>query len=194
MWPGALLGNESCRAVPNSLMSTNVHSDRSLNSRQIRLLYCFLRNDGVSLELSLFSRLGWTNMETCPWTWPSEILVANCCPFVIQVKIVPLQNGKFEHQGIRAQLVGVIDVTSDRGQGHEFLSLCATPSTACLDTNIYIVQLKNVNGGDYGFCFSASFETAKAIRFHCSICVLTFLGLQCVVNGLFSCSKSFQIY
>lgn len=39
------------------------------------------------------------------------------------VKVIPMPGKRVEHQGIRVQLVGEVELSSDRGNPHEFLSL-----------------------------------------------------------------------
>lgn len=40
-----------------------------------------------------------------------------------EVRVTPLTTKKFEHQGIKVQLLGQIELASERGQPHEFVSL-----------------------------------------------------------------------
>lgn len=42
---------------------------------------------------------------------------------VLQIRVTPLTTKKFEHQGIRVQLIGQIELASERGQPHDFVSL-----------------------------------------------------------------------
>jgi hypothetical protein len=47
---------------------------------------------------------------------------------LMQVRAIPLQNGqKLEHQGLRVQLIGVIELLKAGVKNHEFLSLCVPP-------------------------------------------------------------------
>lgn len=45
------------------------------------------------------------------------------CMGCLQVRVTPLTTKKVEHQGIKVQLLGQIELASERGQPHEFLSL-----------------------------------------------------------------------
>ena len=40
-----------------------------------------------------------------------------------QVKVTPIPGKKVDHQGIRVQLLGEIELASERGHPHEFVSL-----------------------------------------------------------------------
>ncbi|PNW79418.1 hypothetical protein CHLRE_09g414200v5 [Chlamydomonas reinhardtii] len=40
-----------------------------------------------------------------------------------EIRVTPLTTKKFEHQGIRVQLIGQIELASERGQPHDFVSL-----------------------------------------------------------------------
>lgn len=41
----------------------------------------------------------------------------------LQIKITPLTTKKLEHMGIKVQLLGQIDVSSERGVTHEFMGM-----------------------------------------------------------------------
>jgi hypothetical protein len=41
----------------------------------------------------------------------------------MQVKLTPLTVKKLEHQGIKVQLLGQIELATERGHPHEFVSL-----------------------------------------------------------------------
>lgn len=45
------------------------------------------------------------------------------CMGCLQVRVTPVTTKKVEHQGIKVQLLGQIELASERGQPHEFLSL-----------------------------------------------------------------------
>lgn len=40
-----------------------------------------------------------------------------------QVKVTPVPGKRVDHQGIRVQLVGEVELASERGHPHEFVSL-----------------------------------------------------------------------
>lgn len=42
---------------------------------------------------------------------------------VLQVKVANIPGKKLEHQGIRVQLIGQIELASERGHPHDFVSL-----------------------------------------------------------------------
>lgn len=42
---------------------------------------------------------------------------------LLQVKVTPIPGKKVDHQGIRVQLVGEIELAAERGHPHEFVSL-----------------------------------------------------------------------
>ena len=41
----------------------------------------------------------------------------------VQVRVAPVPGKKFEHNGIRVQLIGQIELASERGSYYDFLSL-----------------------------------------------------------------------
>lgn len=49
-------------------------------------------------------------------------------PRTAQVKVTPLPGKRMDHQGIRVQLVGEVELASERGHPHEFLSLGEHPT------------------------------------------------------------------
>ena len=40
-----------------------------------------------------------------------------------QIRVTPLTTKKIDHQGIKVQLLGQIELITERGQPHEFVSL-----------------------------------------------------------------------
>lgn len=42
----------------------------------------------------------------------------------LQIRVTPMTTKKIEHQSIRVQLLGQIELASERGTSHEFVSLC----------------------------------------------------------------------
>ncbi len=45
-----------------------------------------------------------------------------CWLYVAQIRVTPLTTKKLEHQGIKIQLLGQIELASERGAAHEFVS------------------------------------------------------------------------
>lgn len=67
----------------------------------------------------------------CPLSFPQRALLrpagrpsaphnlAHC----LQIRVTPLTTKKIEHQGIRVQLIGQIELAAERGSPHDFVSL-----------------------------------------------------------------------
>jgi vacuolar protein sorting-associated protein 26 len=45
------------------------------------------------------------------------------CSVLLQVRITPLTTKRVEHSGIKVQLIGQIELASERGSPHDFVSL-----------------------------------------------------------------------
>lgn len=58
----------------------------------------------------------------CP---SSAKCISSAHPLLVQVKVTPIPGKRVDHQGIRVQLVGEVELASERGHPHEFLSLGA---------------------------------------------------------------------
>ena len=60
-----------------------------------------------------------------------------CCTWVPQLRIAPMPGKRMEHQGIKVQLIGQIELLAERGQlgkgqSHDFVSLGALLAPALL--------------------------------------------------------------
>lgn len=57
-------------------------------------------------------------------------------PVAVQVRVTPLTTKRVEHSGIKVQLIGQIELASERGTPHDFVSLgrysAATNCSCCL--------------------------------------------------------------
>lgn len=51
-----------------------------------------------------------------------------CC---LQVRITPLTTKRVEHSGIKVQLIGQIELASERGSPHDFVSLGEQQGQSC---------------------------------------------------------------
>ncbi len=81
---------------------------------------------------------------------PSHIVTSSPLPCP-QVRITPLTTKKFEHQGIRVQLIGQIELASERGSPHDFVSLGERPGAhgpgfdpCCTNAVSYAVCVRTV--------------------------------------------------
>ncbi|GFR42844.1 hypothetical protein Agub_g3802 [Astrephomene gubernaculifera] len=63
-----------------------------------------------------------------------------------EIRVTPLTTKKFEHQGIRVQLIGQIELLSERGQPHDFVSLSRelSPSGDLTTSKTYPFEFRNV--------------------------------------------------
>ena len=49
-----------------------------------------------------------------------------------QIRVTPLTTKRIDHQGIKVQLLGQIELASERGQPHEFVSLGELKRFKCI--------------------------------------------------------------
>ena len=63
-------------------------------------------------------------------TLPPDLPAPACLP---QVKVTPIPGKRADHQGIRIQLLGEVELASERGHPHQFLSLggCVSRLSCC---------------------------------------------------------------
>lgn len=76
----------------------------------------FKRPDGRPVDTISVRRRSDGQQETLP-------LFTNKDSLVGEVKVTPLPGKRVEHQGVRVQLLGEIELASERGHPHEFVSL-----------------------------------------------------------------------
>lgn len=66
------------------------------------------------------------------------------CPF--QIRVTPVPGKRVEHQGIKVQLIGRIELASERGVRHDFLSLARelAPPGDLASTRAFPFEFRNV--------------------------------------------------
>jgi hypothetical protein len=61
---------------------------------------------------------------------PAPCTVSTVVPVAVQVRVTPLTTKRVEHSGIKVQLIGQIELASERGTPHDFVSLGRWKATA----------------------------------------------------------------
>lgn len=82
-------------------------------------VHCLLLDRQYAMQCICFINFHQTTLSTL-----HQALDINGALFLsLQVRVTPLTTKKFDHQGIKVQLLGVIELASERGVAHDFVSL-----------------------------------------------------------------------
>lgn len=102
---------------------------------------------------------------------------------LMQIRVTPMSVKKLEHQGIKIQLLGQIELASERGVAHEFVSLGAQAGCGCCSSDgiVCVTQCEGISDMQHTCTRTAHVQEVQAgTRHHAKPNLLLHVERHCI--------------